>query len=221
MIMQKTVDKDLPVLDVGCGMGGLINLLLQNGFLPVGLTPDRFQIQYLKEKYPNISLIHSKFEKMDVESYKNYFGTVITSESLQYLNLDEAISTIRQVMTSAGRWIAADYFRVGDAFEKSGHNWELFERKLREGGFKIISQQDITPNVLPTLSYAYMWGERLVVPLFEFLTGKLQKKQPAIFFLLEEIIEALEVSMADHINVVDPQIFAQGKKYMLLVIEKS
>ena len=84
---------------------------------------------------------------------------------------------------------------------------------------QIVVEKDITDNVFPGLSYVYMLGQRLGIPLFEFITGKLEKKQPALFYLLEEVVGALRRSLSDNIEVVNPEVFIRDKKYILLTIE--
>lgn len=214
-------DKDSPVLDCGCGMGGLIDLLLQKNLTPVALTPDRAQIQHVKKKYPDVPLIEGKFEDMPVEDYMNFFGTVITSESLQYLKLDRALPVLDKILKPGGRWIACDYFRTDQAHEKSGHKWEEFTNTLQENGWKITFQKDITPNVLPTLAYLDMLGSRFAVPVLTFALNKLEKKRPAISYLLEEVTDGLQTYGLDQLKTVHPETFAKQKKYMRLVMERS
>lgn len=222
LLLERISDRDAPVLDVGCGMGGLLNLLLEKGFSPVALTPDHTDAEYIKKKYPYIPIIESKFEDMPETSYQEFFGTVVTSESLQYLNLDKAIGTVDRILRPGGRWIVSDYFRINETTERgSGHEWQRFVRKLQETECRIVHQQDITKNVLPTLAYIDMWGRRAGLPVVTFSIEKLQKKHPALYFLLQEAIQDLKVYITDHVDLVSPDIFAQEKKYMLLVIEKT
>lgn len=222
LLLEQISDKDAPVFDIGCGMGGLLNLLLEKGFSPVALTPDRREAEYIKQKYPTIPLIEGKFEAMSERSYQHFFGTVVTSESLQYLKLDKALPTVDRLLRPGGRWVVSDYFRISEAAErKSGHRWEQFLKKLQETSCEIVYQQDITKNVLPMLAYVDMWGRRAGFPLFSFSIEKLQKKHPAIYFLLEEAIQDLKGYINDHLDLVSPEIFAREKKYMLLVIEKT
>ena len=91
LLLEQVADTDGPVLDVGCGMGGLLNLLLEKRLTAVALTPNRAEARYIKEKYPSVPLIERRFEQMPGGSYQHFFGTIITSESLQYLQLDEAL----------------------------------------------------------------------------------------------------------------------------------
>lgn len=222
LLLEQISDRDAPVFDVGCGMGGLLNLLLEKGFSPVALTPDHTGAEYIKKKYPDIPIIEKKLEEMPETYYQNFFGTVVTSESLQYLNLDKAIKTIDRILRPGGRWIVSDYFRINKTNERrSGHEWQRFLKKLQETDYRIVHQQDITKNVLPTLAYIHMWGRRAVLPVVTFSIEKLQKKHPTLDFLLQEATQDLKVYITDHLDLVSPDIFAREKKYMLLVIEKT
>ncbi len=221
LIMEQAIDKNSPVLDAGCGNGGMIDLLLRNGFSPVGLTPDRSQVEYIKNKNPRVQIIHSPFEKISVQSYQQYFGTVIHSESLQYMNLDEAIAAVNEILRPQGRWIVADYFRTGEMPEKSGFYWDVFLQKLGENNFKVVYERDITANICPTLAYIYMWGNKIGLPFAEFAISKLERKRPAIFYWLGDLIAAGKNSLLKQLEIVNPAAFSEGKKYMLLSIERD
>ena len=54
-------------------MGGLIDLLLKQNLTPVALTPDWYQIDYVKKKYPEPEILHTKFEQLHLEKFRNYF----------------------------------------------------------------------------------------------------------------------------------------------------
>jgi 2-polyprenyl-3-methyl-5-hydroxy-6-metoxy-1,4-benzoquinol methylase len=75
------------ILDVGCGMDGLAALLMQQGCNVEVITPNKKQIEYIKDKYQNLPYYNVKYEDLNVD--KKY-GTVITLESLRYIDLDKA-----------------------------------------------------------------------------------------------------------------------------------
>lgn len=214
------LDKESPALDIGCGMGGLIKVLKDKGMNPIALSPDRNQIAYISEKYPDVKNFECKFEDMPVAGYEQKFGTLITSESLQYLKIDKALPLMQTLLKPGGRWIACDYFRVGEATERSGHNWQLFEAALKEHGFKIVFEEDITPHILPTIAYAHMWGTRIALPLKEYLFSKLKTKQPGFHYALEHALTGIDASIAKNMETVNPQTFASQKKYVLLAMER-
>lgn len=213
-------DKQSPVLDIGCGMGGLIKVLQERGMNPTALSPDRNQIAHISEKYKGVKTFECKFEDMPVTGFENTFGTLITSESLQYLQLDKALPLMNALLKEGGKWVACDYFKTGAATEKSGHNWGLFEDKLNAHGFKITFQEDITPHILPTIAYAHMWGTRLALPLKEYIISKLKLKQPGFYYALEEALVGINDSIALNMETVNPSTFAKQKKYVLLVMER-
>jgi len=215
------VDKKSPVLDIGCGMGGLVSVLQLRKLNPIALSPDRNQIAYINKQYPGVKTFECKFEDMPTSGYEQQFGTLITSESLQYLKLDKALPLMNQILKPGGRWIASDYFRIGEATEKSGHNWENFEKHIKDFGFSITYQEDITPHILPTIAYAHMWGRRIALPLKDYIFSKLKTKQPGIHYAMEEAIDSINASIDLNMETVNPATFAKEKKYMLLVMERE
>lgn len=219
-LVELVTDAQHPVLDIGCGMGGLLRIMNERNLKAIGLTPDKNQAAHIRKTYKN-DLLESKFEDMDAEAYAQHFGTVITSESLQYLDLPVSLRLIDSILKPGGKWIACDYFKTGAAGEKSGHNWEYFTHHLDEGGFRIVYQEDITPNILPTIAYVHHWATQIGLPVKEFLTGKMKVKAPGFYYVLEEALPLIDEKLNKNIKTVDPAIFAENKKYILMVIERK
>lgn len=221
LVMEQISDTNGAVLDVGCGMGGLIRLLLERGMPTTGLTPDRVQLNCISQKYPQAKLICAKFQKMPVLQCENFFSTVIHSESLQYMCLDKAIKNVLTILKPDGRWIVVDYFRLEMAQEKSGHKWKDFLQKLEENDLEIVFKKDITANIRPTLGFIHMWGNEIGKPIFEFVIAKLEKKHPGKYYLLKEIIDELNCKIKKNLDTVNPDIFTKGKNYILMSIERK
>ena len=213
-------DTESEVLDVGCGMGGLLRLMNKQGLKATALTPDRNQVHHIQQTYPN-QILGIRMEDLDATANKEKYGTVITSESLQYLDQDISLPLIRTILMPQGRWIACDYFRTGEAAEKSGHEWNAFVEKLNKYGLQITSQRDITPHILPTIGYVNMWATQIGLPIKDFILGKLQVKSPGIFYALSGSLPLIEEKIQKNIKTIDPAEFASKKKYMLLIIEKT
>jgi SAM-dependent methyltransferase len=222
LLIDLAEDKTSPALDIGCGMGAMSSLLHERGFSPTALTPDRFQARHIERSHGHIPLIECKFEDLpEVDKHAGRYGTVFTSESLQYLNLDRALPLLARILKPGGRWIACDYFRIGPAaHEKSGHRWEGFSERLRESGWEITYERDITAHVLPTLRVAHMWATQFGIPLLKFVELKLRVKQPALHYVLQGMFEQLDGVIDDNLNVIDPAVFATQKKYMLLSMRR-
>ena len=64
-------DRSLPVLDIGCGIGGIANLLHQHGFQVEVLSPNINQINYVKKTYPHLPSHNLKFANMYVTRIVN------------------------------------------------------------------------------------------------------------------------------------------------------
>lgn len=220
LILENIVDRESPVLDVGCGMGGLINLMLDRGLSPVALSPDRNQIRYIQSKYGQVPAIEARFEDIPRDEHKSRYGTLITAESVNYLDLNASLALIEKLLKPGGRWIACDFFRINEAQGKPEH-WNNFEKRISQSSLKCIHQQDITANILPTLSYLYMWGHGIARPVLNFAVKKLQTKQPGVHHMLEEVIETVYQKIDRHLEMVNPEIFAATKRYMLVVMEKN
>lgn len=220
-ILEQVMDKENPILDAGCGMGGLSREIKSRGWTPVAVTPDNSQASYIGEKYPNLELHHARYEDYPTEAQKNRFGTIIHSESLQYMNLDEALAINDILLKPKGRWIVTDYFRKQSAFEKSGHMWEEFKKRIEKSPFKIVHHEDITANVLPTMMFSHLLAQRLGVPLVEFIFDKIETKNTALHFILEEVIDDMRIKLKDQLKVIHPDIFARDKSYVLLVLERK
>lgn len=207
--------------DVGCGMGGLSRMLRDRGYAPVALTPDRLQVTHITKTMPDVQVIRTKLEELDAAPFAGRFGTVFTAESLQYLKLDKALPILSTVLKPGGRWIACDFFCSQAAPEKGCHVWEVFTQKLADTGWKLTSERDITPHVLPTLAYIHMWATRFGLPMMQFAVLRLRRKNPGLFHLLETAIEDLDHIATDHVNLIDPVQFAAKKRYKLLVMERA
>lgn len=218
-IINLIVDKNGPVLDVGCGMGGLSAMLLQNNYKVEALTPNKNQKSHINQKYKDLDCHNCKFE--DFETEKKY-STIINSESLQYINLDVAINYVNKFLDSTGRWIVVDYFRLNEGgINKSGHFLNDFTAKLSTQGWKITYQQDITLNVLPTIKFLNMYAERFLLPLKHFAFEKLRFKKPWLYYLTEGLRAKISNKMAKEFAAINPEKFLAEKIYILFVIERG
>ena len=61
-IIEQITDKKNSVLDVGCGMGGLAEMMLENKLTVEVLTPNRNQIDFIRANFPGLTNHQLKFE---------------------------------------------------------------------------------------------------------------------------------------------------------------
>jgi SAM-dependent methyltransferase len=221
LLLEQAQDRARPVLDVGCGMGGLLGMLSRQGFQPVALTPDRSQIRYITQAYPTVPRLHMRFEELDANEHAGRYGTVVTSESLQYLKLDQALPLLQRILAPGGRWIACDYFRRSQAPAGSGHEWSSFEQRVQREGWKFVLSRDITAHVLPALGFLHMWGGDVVAPGVDYLVQRTQRRSPGIYHLAEPSFARLCEVMRGNLNLIEPQAFAAQKSYRLMVLQRA
>jgi cyclopropane fatty-acyl-phospholipid synthase-like methyltransferase len=221
LLLEWVSDREHPVLDVGCGMGGLSRMLRDREFKPVALTPDRLQAAHVGATLPGVPVMRCKFEALAADAHRQEFGTIITSESLQYLKLAQALPILETILRPGGRWVACDYFQINPSADRSCHVWDDFAQQVAAAGWKFTVQRDITAHVLPMLGYIHMWATRFGVPLMQFAFLRLRRKQPAVHHLAGGVLEMLEDLAARNIALIDPAQFAQSKRYMLCALERA
>ena len=218
IIDQITHTKD-NILDVGCGMGGLAQMMIQNKLNVDVLTPNSNQIAYIRKTYPELKYYNSKFENIDS---RNKYKTIVHSESLQYIDLDSAFEKASSIILENGKWIITDYFRITDeGINKSGHRLKDFRDKAQAHKWKITLESDITENILPTLKYINMYATRFLFPLKHFAFEKLRFKRPKLFFMTQKLRDSVDQKIEKEMASIDFLKFQKEKKYMLFVLEKT
>ena len=220
-LLEKIIDQTAPVLDVGAGMGGISEMLLERGFSPVALTPDRAQARHIRSTYPKIPVLEGRFHEVGFEKWWSQFGTVLTAESFQYLFLDNAMSLIARLLKPGGRWVLCDYFRRSQEVKGSGHLWPEFVETAASRGWTHVEEIDITANVAPTMAFAHMLGEQVGVPALHYFSASLRRKRPQIHYLCEEAIEHIQCELSKRVKNSSTEKFIEARRYMLVVLERS
>jgi SAM-dependent methyltransferase len=221
LMAQANEDRSAPVLDVGCGMGGLVRMLRSAGFSPVAVSPAPGQVEHVRQNYPDVPAYCCKFEDLKDDAHAGRYATVFTAESLQYLRLGRALPMMQRVLRHGGTWVACDYFnRAAGNPSRRLPAWPDFQQLVADAGWTITFQRDITAHVLPTLRYVHMWATRFGTPLMGFILHKLQRKQPGLHHLLGGMIQVLEQVIAENVQLISPTEFERERQYMLLTLQR-
>ena len=160
-----------------------------------------------------------KFEDFNI---KGKYGTVINSESLQYIDLNVAFDIIDKILDNNGRWIVTDYFRIGDlGINQSGHMHQDFLDSVKRYGWKVVYEEDITLNALPTLKFAMNFIHRFVTPLAEFINEKIKYKQAWLYYYTNQLRYKMYEKSEKELAALDPDKFIKEKIYMFYVLERQ
>ncbi|MDO9154540.1 MAG: class I SAM-dependent methyltransferase [Paludibacter sp.] len=218
-IIEQITDHQHPVLDVGCGMGGLAELMMKQKMNVEVLTPNKNQIQHIRNTLQNLVSHHCKFEQLVSE---RKYGTVINSESLQYIRLEDAFRKVDEIIMSGGKWIIVDYFRLNETgINKSAHLLKDFEQKLVENNWTKTVERDITPHVLPTIQFANLYFNRFLVPVKHYVYEKLRYKKGWLYYLTTNLRASIDKKITKEEASIDPAQFVNEKKYMFFVLQKN
>lgn len=205
------------VLDVGCGMGGVLARLHAAGAQVTGVTPNTAHAAHIRARWPHIPLIESVFESIDAAAFAPGFDTVVTAESFQYIDLDVGIRKVRALLAPGGRWIVSDYFRLqADAKNRSGHLLADFEAALARHGLAVAERIDVTESVLPTLAYGKLLATRFALPLARFACEKFFLRRPLLAYLFQPAVRARLDAIK--LDTLDPDVFRREKRYLLLTL---
>jgi hypothetical protein len=218
-IIDHIVDSKNPILDVGCGMGGLSEMIHKKGLHPECLTPNKNQIEFINKTFPQLTTYNCKFE--EYQTAKKY-GTIINSESLQYIPLKMAFEKVYNITLPQSRWIITDYFRISDSgINTSSHLMSDFLTEIKNSKWRIIYEEDITKNILPTLSYINLYVERFLKPIKHFAYEKLRYKKPKLYYMTTSLRESIDLKINKEVAAIDPNMFLREKKYMMFVLERD
>lgn len=218
-LLDQIADSDKAVLDVGCGMGGLAEIMMEKSIPVEVLTPNKNQISYIALKHPQLSYHHCKFEDLETE---NKYGTIINSESLQYIKLEAAFQKAEKIVLPKARWIITDYFRTqSEADNKGSHLLNEFKAQAEKYAWKIVLEEDITAHVLPTIAYVNLYIERFLLPLRHYAYEKLRYKKAWLYYLSENLRRHIDAKISKERRSVDPALFVTQKRYMFFVLEKN
>jgi SAM-dependent methyltransferase len=208
------------VLDIGCGMGGLLARLEAAGARPTGLTPNRSHAAHIRTQWPHIPLLEGTLESFDPRQRPERFDAVINSESFQYIALEAGLERVKGFLAPNGRWIVIDYFRLKpDAKNRSGHLLADFDAAIARNGLRVVERVDVTDNVVPSLAYARVLAERFALPVASFFSEKFFLRHPFLGYLFQPGVRARLANV--RLDTLNPEVFRREKRYLLYVLQPA
>lgn len=210
----KRISPGESVLDIGCGMGGLLKLLADAGARPTGLTPNPAHAEHIRREYPELPLIVSGLEQLDTGPYRRAFDVILSMEAFHNVPMEEGLRRVADLMKPDGRWVLVDYYRTRlPAYNRSGYPLEDFRAALASHGFRVIEEIDITDHVLPALAFAHSLATRVAIPGIEFALENFFRRHWLLEYLLADA--SARARNRIRLDALDPAVFARDKRYLV------
>lgn len=153
------------VLDVGGGIGGTSNRLIQDGYDPLCIVPDMTLISLGKKRFPRVRFLRGSAEYFRV---REQYDAAILFESYQYFsNRRKALSNIARHLANHGAIIVSDEFAlISDPVVGMPTEEDLLAQ-MQANNHYLETRVDITNNVLPTCRSVYEGFEQDIGRLAE------------------------------------------------------
>ncbi|MFN3550753.1 MAG: class I SAM-dependent methyltransferase [Endomicrobiia bacterium] len=212
------------ILDVGCGTGEVAKNLINKNFIVECVSPDEYQYEIFKQKFPGVKFYLTKFEEIKTE---NKYDLILMSESCQYLDLDKAFFKSKEILQNNGYILISDYFRKQDVrYYRTTHIKENFYNFVKKHGFKVVFEEDITDNVLPTIILGEKIYTKYVISIIEILTGYFKDKfflMSKIFsFIFYPILKKVRYYIYEHTkNKLDEKKFKELIEYKIILLRNG
>jgi MPBQ/MSBQ methyltransferase len=212
------------ILDVGCGLGEMAKLLLDRGYKVSLLSSDRYQEKVIKEKYPFLKFICSRFE--DFVTSERY-DMLLMAESVQYLLLEESIRNVNKLLNQNGYLLIADYFRKNNTkYYRTCKVLSEFKKALENNSFYLCEAEDITDYVVPTIDFAMCCYNKYVLPSIEVLKNYTDTKISKLAMVVIRSIFRRQVNrLRYYIEVhtphkLDSSVFKEKMNYVIQLWQK-
>ena len=212
------------ILDVGCGIGGNAEYLINQGYVVETLSPDDFQKSTIAEKFNNqMTFHHCKFEKF--QSEKQY-DLILESESACYIRINKGFENAQETLRAGGYLLASDYFvhfrdDSKNLHLRSSHDMGKYLSSAKAHGFELIREYDQTDNTMPTLDYGKYFIERFINPTIEYSVHSAKKNYPKTVALIGKLVAPKLKAKKNQLDLLDSTLFRKYRKYMIYLFQKQ
>ena len=212
------------ILDVGCGIGGNAEYLINQGYVVETLSPDDFQKSTIAEKFNNqMTFHHCKFEKFQFEKQ---YDLILESESACYIRINKGFEKAQETLRAGGYLLASDYFvhfrdDSKNLHLRSSHDMEKYLSSAKAHGFELIREYDQTDNTMPTLDYGKYFIERFINPTIEYSVHSAKKNYPKTAALIGRLVAPKLEAKKNQLDLLDSTLFRKYRKYMIYLFQKQ
>lgn len=144
LVLNHLKHQKYEILDIGCGTGGTANYIYNKGWGNItGIDLDDSQIEYAKNKYPDISF--KSLDVIDIHKYlKKHFNLILHFNSFYaFNNSDKALKSINKISSNDAKIVIFDYI---DLKNYKNNPIEIDGEKILSDVFSLESIKDDLKN---------------------------------------------------------------------------
>jgi len=157
-------EREVRVLDIGCGTGHLLRQLLDRGYRADGVIPAKDLGEAVRRRLAGYSgpapRIHEcRFEDFPAGQCRGYYDATLFSESFQYISPSVSLPILQAILKPGGLLLISDFFKTdasgdggaGDGSFGGGHPLREFYASMKRTPFVLLKDEDITRRVSPNM----------------------------------------------------------------------
>lgn len=225
--------KNLKILDIGGGAGETAKKLNELGHEVTIIVPSKVLAERAKEKTQGkTKIIITTFEKYELETKKS-FDLCLFFESFQYIPIETSIKKSKEFIKKDGQILIADCFRSKNYNVKKtrppggGHEISKFYKKIKEYNLEILSDEDITLFVSPSIDLEQKFYNTLGF-IYKRIEKELKLKKPFFFNIINFLFKiSLKYNKRKKLNERlfkserNSKIFQENNSYIIFCLQNK
>jgi SAM-dependent methyltransferase len=222
------------ILDVGCGTGHMLQLMVERGYGVDAVNPSAQLNRQVRARlaampHTDSTLFESDFESLLLATCRQRYDLLLFSESFQYIPLPEIFAKCPLLLKPGGRLLICDFFKTdahgdgaeGDHSFSGGHLLGPFYEHVSAAPFTLLHDEDLTARVSPNIALLDEWLTQRLLPASRSIDQFLLSRYPRLTrfskWLARHKLKRLRYKyFSGHRS---QAVFEKYKSYRLLVLQ--